>query len=147
MCRPERLFRSHFFHSKVEGWIYIEDGILWKDFLPTKITNFRDRLKTSVVAICGSCYSSTPIKINYRHLLSDTFRFSSGVIHDLFPSVPVGDFFLTARRANPDIYIPTSRGIRTTMTVSCSVSSFVFLSPPVSSSRKIPLPTKVLLSY
>ena len=56
------------------------------------------------MAICGSCSSSTPVKINYRHLLSDTFRFSSGVFHDLFPSVPVGDFFLTARRANPDIY-------------------------------------------
>ena len=91
-------------HPEVVGWIYVEDGILWKTFLPTKITNFRDKLKTSVVAIYGSCSASTPVKVNHRYLFSDTFRFSSGDLHDLFPSVTDGNFLQTAHRANPDTY-------------------------------------------
>ena len=80
-----------FSHPEVVGWIYVEEGILQKAFLPTKITNFRDRLKTSVVAVCGSCSSPTPVKVNHRNLISDSFRFSSGSFHDLFPCVSVGD--------------------------------------------------------
>ena len=40
-----------FSHIKVVGWIYVEDGILQKAFLPTKITNFSDRLRITVVAV------------------------------------------------------------------------------------------------
>ena len=43
-----------FSHPSVVGLFYVEDGILPKAFLPTKISNFRDRLKTSVVAVFGS---------------------------------------------------------------------------------------------
>ena len=53
----------------VMGLLYVEDGILQKAFLPTKISIFRDRLKTSIVAVYGSYYSLTPIKINHRNIL------------------------------------------------------------------------------
>ena len=93
-----------FSHPSVVGLLYVEDSILQKAFLPTKISNFSDRLKTSVVAVCGSCSSSTPIKINHRNLFSDAYRFSSGGYHDLFLSVEVGDFLQEAYRVNPDYY-------------------------------------------
>ena len=93
-----------FSHPSVVGLLYVEDSILQKAFLPTKISNFSDRLKTSVVAVCGSCYSSTPIKINHRNLFSDAYHFSSGGYHDLFLSVEVGDFLQEAYRVNPDYY-------------------------------------------
>ena len=53
----------------VMGLLYVEDGILQKAFLPTKISIFRDRLKTSIVAVYESYYSLTPIKINHRNIL------------------------------------------------------------------------------
>ena len=43
-----------FSHPSVVDFLYVDDGILQKVFLPTKISNFRDRLKTSVVAVFGS---------------------------------------------------------------------------------------------
>ena len=79
-----------FSHPSVVGFLYVDDGILQKVFLPTNISNFRDRLKTSVVAVCGSCSSPTPIKINHRNLFSDVYHFSSGDYHNLFPSVDDG---------------------------------------------------------
>ena len=89
----------------------MEDGILQKAFLPTKISNFSDKLKTSVVAVCGSCSSPTLIKINYRNLFNDAYRFSSGGYHDLFPSIEVGDFLQEAYRVNPDSYPALPDGV------------------------------------
>ena len=93
-----------FSHMGVVGWIYVDDGILQKAFLLTKITNFRDRLQTIVVVVSGSCSSLTPVKVNNRHLFSDTFRFSSGDFHDLFPSFSVDDFLQKAHSSDPDTY-------------------------------------------
>ena len=89
----------------------MEDGILQKAFLPTKISNFSDKLKTSVVAVCGSCYSPTPIKINHQNLFSDTYRFSSGGYDELFTSIEVGDFLQKAYRVNPDSYPTLPDGV------------------------------------
>ena len=102
----DRNVRSNliFSHPSVVGLLYVEDGILQKAFLPTQISNFRDRLKTSVVAVCGSCSSATTIKINHRNIFSDAYRFSSRDYQDLFPSVDVGDFLQDAYRASPDTY-------------------------------------------
>ena len=82
----------------------MEDGILQKEFLLTKISNFRDRLKTFVVAVCGYCSSPTPIKINHRNLSSDTYHFSYGDYHVLFPSVDVGEFLQDFYRTSTDTY-------------------------------------------
>ena len=100
-----------FSQPSVVGLLYVEDGILQKAFLPTKISNFSDRLKTSVVAVCESCSSPTPIKINHRNLFSDAYRFFSGGYHDLFPSIEVGDFLQEAYRVNPDSYPALPEGV------------------------------------
>ena len=109
----DRNFRSDliFSHHSVVGLFYVEDGILQKEFLLTKISNFRDRLKNSVVAVCGYCSSPTPIKINHRNLFSDAFRFSIGGYHDLFPSVEVGEFLQEAFRVTPDAYPDLPAGL------------------------------------
>ena len=108
----DRTVRSEliFSHIKVVGWIYVEDGILQKAFLPTKITNFSDRLRTTLVAVCGSCSSLIPVKVNHRHLFSDTFRFSCGDFSDPFPSVPVGDYIKKAHRSDPNTYTAICTG-------------------------------------
>jgi len=87
--RGDRNVRSDliFSHPSEVGLLYVKDGILQKAFLPTKISNFSDRLKTSVVAVYVFCSSPTSIKINFRNLFSDVYRFSSGGYHDLFPSI------------------------------------------------------------
>ena len=100
-----------FSHPFVVGLLYVEGGILQKSFLPTKISNFRDRLKTSVVAVCGSCSSPTPIKINHRNLFSDAYRFSGGDYHDLFPSVDVVDFLQDTYHASTDTYLDLPGGL------------------------------------
>lgn len=100
-----------FSHTGVVSWIYVEDSILQKVFLPTKITNFRERLKTTVVTVCGSCSSPTPIKVHHRHLFSDIFRFSSGYFHNIFPSVPVGDFLQKVHRSDPNTYSDLPRDL------------------------------------
>ena len=99
-----------FSHIKVVGWIYVEDGILKKAFPPTKITKFSDRLRTTVVAVYGSCSSPTSVKVNHRHLFSDTFRFSCGDFSDPFPSVPVGDYIKKAHRSDPNTYTAICTG-------------------------------------
>ena len=93
-----------FSHPSVVGLLYVEDGILQKAFLPTKISNFSDRLKTFVVAVFGPSSSPTPIQINRRNLFSDSYRFFSGDYHDLLPSAEVDDFLQEANRVNPDSY-------------------------------------------
>ena len=100
-----------FSHIKVVGWIYVEDGILKKAFPPTKITKFSDRLRTTVVTVYGSCSSPTSVKVNHRHLFSDTFRFSYGDFSDPFPSVPVGDYLKKAHRSDPNTYFDLPGGL------------------------------------
>ena len=101
-----------FSHTGVVSWINVEDGILQKVFLPTKITNFRERLKTTVMTVCGSCASPTPVKVNHRHLFSDIFRFSSGDFHNIFPSAPVGDFLQKVHRSDPNTYSDLPGGLQ-----------------------------------
>ena len=96
-----------FSHIDVVSSIYVEDGIHQKDFLPTKISNFHDILKTSVVAVYRSCSSPTPIKINHRRIFNDTFRFYSRDYHDIFPSVEFGDFLQETHRKTRHLSWPT----------------------------------------
>ena len=87
-----------FYHPELVGWVYVENEILQKAFLHMNILNFRDMLKTSVVAVGGSCYSPPPIKVDHCYIFSDTFHFSREDFHDIFPSVKIENFFQDAHQ-------------------------------------------------
>lgn len=79
-----------FSHSDVSGFIYIQEKHLHKIFPPKKIPNFKDKGKSSVMAVC-TCYSPTPVRIDLYILLSDCLRFASDDFHDLIASMDVYD--------------------------------------------------------
>ena len=80
-----------FNHVHVIGFLYIQDGILTKEFLPKRTTYFSSNVRT-VTAASGSCWELTPFRVADKILSSDVFTFGHVEIDAYFPSISVGSF-------------------------------------------------------
>ena len=80
-----------FNHVHVIGFLYIQNGILTKAFLPKRTTDFSSNTRT-VTAVSGTCWEFTSFRVADKILFSDVLTFGHAEIDAHFSSISVGPF-------------------------------------------------------
>ena len=75
-------------HPDVTGFIYLNDDIVTKAFLPKRVVNFKKTpdKRNTIVAVSGDTEDFTPFAVPEHDLLSDTFHFTN--CENLNPKTP-----------------------------------------------------------
>ena len=60
-------------HPDVLGFVYLNDDVITKSFLPKKVVNFKTKSKV-VVAVSGDTKEYTPFCVDGNRLFSDSER-------------------------------------------------------------------------
>ena len=82
-----------------------------KVFLPTKICNFRYKLKTTVVPVCGYYIFRTTVKFSHIYLFSDHYHLSIGDFRHRFPRIEVGVLLQDDHNRNLETYSDQPGGV------------------------------------
>ena len=83
-------------HPDVIGFVYLNDNIITRAYLPKKFVDFKssDPLKKKLIlAVSGTPTEYSPSSVSEKNLLCDTLHFTDCTkLNDATPSVPVGKF-------------------------------------------------------
>ena len=83
-------------HPDVIGFVYLNDNIVTKAFLPKKVINFKTSdpsKKKIIVAVSGDTDEFTPFSIPEQDLFSDTLHFSDSTkLEKGTPSISIAKF-------------------------------------------------------
>ena len=76
-------------HPEVEGFAYVYEDTLTKDFLVTRIIDFKKSLCNQVVAVKGDFSKFVPFVLNESVLFSKSLHYNNGELDDCIPSEKV----------------------------------------------------------
>ena len=80
-----------FNHVHVIGFLYIQDGIITKAFLPKRTTDFSSNI-SPVTAVSRTCWEFTHFRVADKIIFSDDLTFGHAEIDAHSPSISVGSF-------------------------------------------------------
>ena len=93
-------------HPDVTGFIYLNDDILTKAFLPKRVVNFKKTpdKRNTIVAVSGDTEDFTPFAVPEQDLLSDTFHFTNCEnINSRTPSISAGRYLKDNQAQLPNL--------------------------------------------
>ena len=93
-------------HPDVTGFIYMQDDVVTKAFLPKRVVNFKaspDK-RNNIVAVSGDAEDYIPFSVPEKDLLSDTLHFTDCTnLNSKTPSIAVGRFLKDNAADLPDL--------------------------------------------
>ena len=87
--------------------MYIHEGIVSKDFLAWRLTNFSSGIRT-MTAIIETYYNFNPFRVTNKVLFSDVVVFGHAASDNLFPSIEVSPFYQRIPTSPRLAYTPNS---------------------------------------